>query len=65
MLDEMRAYNAGAVEDRFNHVPGGANILYMDGHVEFGRFRTPGAHQWPVNQFAFERPAGFASVDFP
>jgi len=65
MLDEMRAYDAGAVEDRFNHVPGGTNILYMDGHVEFGRFRTPGAHQWPVNQFAFVRPAGFASVDFP
>jgi prepilin-type processing-associated H-X9-DG protein len=19
----------------FNHVPGGANVLYMDGHVEF------------------------------
>ncbi|HOJ32605.1 MAG TPA: DUF1559 domain-containing protein [Candidatus Hydrogenedentes bacterium] len=65
MLDEMRAYNAGAVEDRFNHVPGGTNILYMDGHVEFGRFRTPGAHQWPVNQFAFVQPAGFASIDFP
>jgi prepilin-type N-terminal cleavage/methylation domain-containing protein/prepilin-type processing-associated H-X9-DG protein len=22
----------------FNHVPGGANVLYMDGHVEFMRF---------------------------
>lgn len=22
----------------FNHVPGGANILYMDGHVEFIRY---------------------------
>jgi prepilin-type processing-associated H-X9-DG protein len=22
----------------FNHVPGGANVLYMDGHVEFVRF---------------------------
>jgi prepilin-type N-terminal cleavage/methylation domain-containing protein/prepilin-type processing-associated H-X9-DG protein len=24
--------------DRFNHVPGGANVLYMDGHVEFIRY---------------------------
>ena len=65
MLDEMRAYKSGAVEERFNHVPGGSNILYMDGHVEFGRFRTPGGHQWPVNQFAFVWPAGFQQPDFP
>lgn len=25
-------------EDEFNHIPGGSNILYMDGHVEFQRF---------------------------
>jgi prepilin-type processing-associated H-X9-DG protein len=25
----------------FNHVPGGANVLYMDGHVEFVKY--PGA----------------------
>ena len=24
--------------DRFNHVPGGSNFLYLDGHVEFERF---------------------------
>jgi len=24
----------------FNHIPGGANILFMDGHVEFGRWPT-------------------------
>ncbi len=23
---------------RFNHVPGGSNVLYMDGHVEFKRY---------------------------
>ena len=28
----------------FNHVPGGANILFLDGHVEFVRYRT----EWPV-----------------
>ncbi len=26
---------------KFNHVPGGANVLYMDGHVEFVRFPGP------------------------
>jgi prepilin-type N-terminal cleavage/methylation domain-containing protein/prepilin-type processing-associated H-X9-DG protein len=24
--------------DQYNHVPGGGNILYMDGHVEFAKF---------------------------
>ncbi|HNR34129.1 MAG TPA: DUF1559 domain-containing protein [Candidatus Hydrogenedentes bacterium] len=27
----------------FNHVPGGANVLYMDGHVEFLRYPNPKA----------------------
>jgi prepilin-type processing-associated H-X9-DG protein len=27
--------------DNFNHVPGGANILYMDGHVEFAKYPQP------------------------
>lgn len=35
----------------FNHIPGGANVLYMDGHVEFLRY--PGDE--PVNV----RTAGF------
>jgi len=29
----------------FNHVPGGCNVLYMDGHVEFIKY--PG--EWPVS----------------
>ena len=32
-------------ENQFNHVPGGCNVLYMDGHVEFLKY--PSA--WPVN----------------
>lgn len=31
-------------ESYFNHVPGGGNVLYMDGHVSFVRY--PG--EWPV-----------------
>ena len=26
----------------FNHIPGGCNVLYMDGHVEFLRYSKPG-----------------------
>ncbi|HQE84750.1 MAG TPA: DUF1559 domain-containing protein [Candidatus Hydrogenedentes bacterium] len=28
----------------FNHVPGGGNVLYMDGHVEFLRYPS----EWPI-----------------
>ncbi len=33
----------GAVSNsnNFNHVPGGANVLYMDGHVEFSKYGAP------------------------
>ena len=31
----------------FNHIPGGGNVLFMDGHVEFIRY--PG--KWPVTTF--------------
>ncbi len=30
--------------DEFNHVPGGCNVLYMDGHVAFLRYPS----EWPV-----------------
>ncbi len=33
-----------SVESYFNHVPGGGNVLYMDGHVEFVRYPS----EWPV-----------------
>ncbi len=28
----------------FNHIPGGGNVLYMDGHVEFLRYPS----EWPI-----------------
>lgn len=33
MMDRL-----STVVSEFNHVPGGANVLYLDGHVEFVRF---------------------------
>ncbi len=38
--------NATPVINDFNHIPGGANVLYMDGHVAFLRY--PSEH--PVNR---------------
>jgi prepilin-type processing-associated H-X9-DG protein len=43
MLDDLG--NAGTAP-LFNHIPGGCNVLYMDGHVEFVKY--PGNP--PVNQ---------------
>ncbi|NLV39825.1 MAG: DUF1559 domain-containing protein [Candidatus Hydrogenedentes bacterium] len=34
MLDQFSTYIGG-----FNHLPGGCNVLYMDGHVEFVRYQ--------------------------
>ena len=32
----------------FNHIPGGSNVLYMDGHVEFLKYptETPVSRAW-------------------
>jgi len=40
-------YRAGNADytSRFNHIPGGSNVLYMDGHVEFVRYP---ADQFPM-----------------
>ncbi|MCA1902739.1 MAG: hypothetical protein LDL53_11065 [Candidatus Hydrogenedens sp.] len=38
MLDTFAT--PAAKEAVFNHIPGGCNVLYMDGHVEFIRY-TP------------------------
>jgi prepilin-type N-terminal cleavage/methylation domain-containing protein/prepilin-type processing-associated H-X9-DG protein len=43
----------------FNHVPGGSNVLYMDGHVEFVRYPTKpplmngpdGTYGWDLSQW--------------
>jgi prepilin-type processing-associated H-X9-DG protein len=33
MLDRI-----GQLPENFNHVPGGSNVLFMDGHVEFRKY---------------------------
>ncbi len=36
----------GTTYSQFNHVPGGSNVLYMDGHVEFLRYPS----EYPVSR---------------
>jgi prepilin-type N-terminal cleavage/methylation domain-containing protein/prepilin-type processing-associated H-X9-DG protein len=65
---------------KFNHVPGGGNILYMDGHVNFQRYvsgrgvaeYTAPAGAFPLSQFFAETlgqsgsgTAGYPSVLMP
>jgi prepilin-type N-terminal cleavage/methylation domain-containing protein/prepilin-type processing-associated H-X9-DG protein len=38
----------------FNHVPGGANVLYMDGHVEFMNYPSK---EFPLSEHAMEEYA--------
>ena len=39
---------SGDYTGNFNHVPGGGNVLYMDGHVEFIKYPgdTPFSRFW-------------------
>jgi prepilin-type N-terminal cleavage/methylation domain-containing protein/prepilin-type processing-associated H-X9-DG protein len=46
MWDEISADEAS----HFNHVPGGCNVLFMDGHVEFLRYQGVEGNVFPVNQ---------------
>lgn len=42
------------VAQNFNHVPGGSNVLYMDGHVEFLKFKN----KYPISQYVAVLRAG-------
>lgn len=44
---------------QFNHVPGGSNVLYMDGHVTFVRYNEQYPIQWLAPEHGYpERAAG-------
>ena len=47
----------GTQVDMFNHVPGGANVLYMDGHVAYNR--------WNPNPTAPDDASGTEQEAFP
>jgi len=46
--DSINASMGKANSQSFNHVPGGCNVLYMDGHVEFHRYNRE--NPFPVNE---------------
>ena len=46
MLDQLG--NGGQI-DLFNHIPGGCNVLYLDGHVDYIRYLPEGGTQ-PVTR---------------
>ncbi len=56
MADSMAGTRAGRQDDvaRFTHVPGGSNVLWMDGHVEFIKF--PG--KFPLSAYLADRRFG-------
>lgn len=47
MWDHINLNPTGGGE--FNHVPGGSNVLFMDGHVAFAKYERNG--QGPINEF--------------
>ncbi len=47
-VDIDRIEQGDAIAAAFNHVPGGGNVLYMDGHVEFLKFP---ADRYPINRY--------------
>ena len=44
--------DSGSGVAKYNHVPGGCNVLYMDGHVEFLRY----AGEYPAGEFPVTEP---------
>lgn len=42
IMDDWVSTDSG---QEFNHLPGGSNVLYLDGHVEFVKYKA----KWPVN----------------
>ncbi len=39
-------FGLGGGTDTFNHIPGGSNVLYMDGHVRFIRYQAEYPVRW-------------------
>jgi prepilin-type N-terminal cleavage/methylation domain-containing protein/prepilin-type processing-associated H-X9-DG protein len=42
----------------FNHIPGGCNVLYLDGHVSFEKYTSGGGGEFPCSK-GFANLAGF------
>ncbi len=52
MFDTAMRFTNGVPGSSYNHVPGGINCLFMDGHVAFFRAPQPvGGVCWPLNPY--------------
>lgn len=62
MYDDARpkSNTFGAVDAaKFNHVPGGSNMLFMDGHVEWAKYPQPSSSKmWPLSRDRFQNADG-------
>ena len=45
----MMMDTVASVTNQYNHIPGGSNILYLDGHVAFQKYPGNGVGPQPVN----------------
>jgi prepilin-type N-terminal cleavage/methylation domain-containing protein/prepilin-type processing-associated H-X9-DG protein len=61
MYDE--AQQGDGAWSRYNHIPGGVNILFMDGHVQFGK-KGDGT-TWVTNEFAYTVGTSGLKVQLP
>lgn len=52
--DTVRVKESSPIVNEFNHLPAAANVLFLDGHVEWGRYERPaGSNFWMLTQAAF------------
>jgi len=54
-VDIDKNEQGGAIFAQFNHVPGGGNVLYLDGHVGYHKFT---ADEYPINKYVALYNAG-------
>lgn len=51
MVDRASSNNAGKISSSsFTHVPGGGNILFMDGHVQFSKYPSTNPAEFPLSE---------------
>ena len=54
-VDIEKTKQGGAIFAQFNHVPGGGNVLYLDGHVDYHKYSND---EYPINKYVALYNAG-------
>jgi len=57
-IDPEVFYYLRNMSSGFNHIPGGSNVLYMDGHVEYKKYKS----EFPVSAYHAFRPLGAGQI---